>query len=422
MSWYCNKCKIIHYDDELCPKIKAQLKTNPKLLSEAANFTTVAGEYALISSQALDGVAHGVNKLAGTNLSYEGTRQFTRYLQVFKRLNEETFSKSGIFSTLENAKNYLENVMKVAETSPKSMTSFESKLTGAGQEVDWVRLKQGQLSSLWEKSSLLNKNAPGVDGVTLNKFNGKTISRTTIKASSFADENTQRNIENNVGKVKVAIEKGNATSNDVIFGTAGTKDAVQKSGLSNPVVEKNTPKKVSSSNERLKQKIMDGQATTNVTVQQLRQKMVQGAIVGAAVGVTISTITNYVRYKNGELSKEDAFKEVSEDTLKGAITGTGMATITIFLPGGVVGLIGGIAIGVYFNKVCTNILDEIYGKGAYGAILDASGYVYGMTFNLGQSLEQMNINEKQVKRNLQMAESALTQTDDNISAFNNLWR
>ena len=67
MRWYCAKCRLFHEDDEMCPKLKTQLKNNPQLLIEAANFTVVAGQYHLVTSQTLDKVAQGINKLAGTN-------------------------------------------------------------------------------------------------------------------------------------------------------------------------------------------------------------------------------------------------------------------------------------------------------------------------------------------------------------------
>lgn len=416
MKWYCDKCKRIHSDEELCPRIKMQLKTDPKLLADVSNFTIVAGEYALISNQVLDEVAQDINKIANTNLGYEGTRQFARDIQVFRRLNEEAFSRSGVFASPENAKSYLQNVTKIAEKTPKTMQAFDSKLTGSAQEVDWLRWKQGELSNLWEKSSLLNGNAPGVDGETVNRFTGKTISRTTIKASACG-ENTQKNIVQNVHKVEKAINKEYATDKDIVFGTTGTKDAVNKVGLSNPVIEKNTPKQVSNSNDRLKQKIMEGQATTHVTVQQLGKKMAQGAVVGAAVGVTISGITNYIRYRNGEITSSEAFKEVSEDTLKGAITGGGMAAVSIFLPGGAIGYIAGMAIGIYFSKTCTNLLDEIYGKGAYGAILDASGYVYGMTCNLAECMKKIEKNNKMTNNYIAATEQIKKDIDENFDIF-----
>lgn len=413
MKWYCEKCKKMHEDEEMCPKIKSQLAKHPEWLVEAANFTTVAGEEVLINSQLLDKAAQGINKLAGTNLSYEGTQQFARDIQVFKRLNEEPFSRAGVFSTPESAKAYFENVLKVSETKPRALSSFEGKLTGYSQEVDWVRTKQGEISRLLEKSTLLENNAPGVDGVTVNRFTGKEISRTTIKAS----KNPMTSNSTGINDVKEAIEKGTATEKDIIFAPEGTEEAARKAGLKNPVIEKNSTEQINNSNKRLEQKILDGQATTAPTLEQVGSKMAQGAIVGAAVAVTVSAITTYVRYKNGELDKKEAFEIVGEDTLKGALVGGAMGAVTIFLPGGVIGFVAGMAIGVYFSKVCTNILDEIFGKGAYGAIMNASGYVYGMTFNLAEYYEKIELNNRRTRANISRANEVQTEIKSNFDYF-----
>ena len=413
MKWYCEKCRKIHDDNEMCPKIKVQLAKHPELVTEAADFTIMAGSEVLITSQLLDKTAQGINKLAGISLSYEGTQQFARDIQVFKRLSEEPFSRSGVFSNPESAKNYFENVRRISETSPRALSSFESKLTGYGQEVDWVRMKQGEVSNLWQKSTLLENNAPGVDGVTINRFTGKEISRTTIKAS----KNPMTSNSTGINDVKEAIQKGTATEKDIIFGPEGTEEATKKAGLKNPVVEKNSSGQIQDSNKRLEQKILDGQASTAPTLKQIGSKMLQGAVVGAAVAVTISTITTYVRYKNGELDAREAFEGVAEDTLKGALVGGAMGAVTIFLPGGVIGFVSGLAIGVYFGKVCTNILDEIFGKGAYGAILNASGYVYGMTFNLAEYYEKIEANNRRIKADVARADELQTEIESNFHVF-----
>lgn len=144
MNWYCEKCKRIHLSEEMCPQIKRQLSQHPEWIAEAANFTTVAGENFLVSSQALDAVVKNINNIAGTNLSYEGTQQFARDIQVFRRLNDEPFSRSGHFASPSGAKSYFENVLKISENKPRALTSFEAKLTGYSQEVDWVRQKHGE--------------------------------------------------------------------------------------------------------------------------------------------------------------------------------------------------------------------------------------------------------------------------------------
>lgn len=424
MEWYCKKCRKLHSDDELCPSIRARLEKDPSLLAGAADFTAVAGTYGLVSSQALDSAARAANSLLGTNLSYEGTHQIARDIQVFNRLNTEAFSRSGVFSTPESAKSYLENVMKLAENSSEEtgkriMGSFTNKLTGYGQEVDWLRAKQGQISALWQKSTLLDNNAAGVDGITVNRFTGKTISRTTIKATG-AGEREADSIRQNVRKVQEAIQKGNATENDIIYGPKGTAEAARSLGLKNPVQEGGTTESIGRSNERLTQKIKGGKAYTEIKPGQVMSSVAQGAVIGAAVGLTVSCITSYIRYRDGELTRDEAFREISESSVKGALTGGAMAGISLFLPGGVLGFAANMVIGVYISAICGNLLDEVYGKGAYGAILNASGYIYGTAVNLSDCVRQIKENTATARSELTAARNIQRKVEASFNEFDAL--
>ena len=42
MNWYCEKCKKLHTNDEMCPSIKLQLKNHPEWIPEAAIYVSVA--------------------------------------------------------------------------------------------------------------------------------------------------------------------------------------------------------------------------------------------------------------------------------------------------------------------------------------------------------------------------------------------
>ena len=432
MHWYCEKCKKIHAENVMCPRIRTQLKDNPQLLTGAADFTVVAGEYSLITSNALDTVAQGINKVAGTNLSYEGTHQFARDIQVFRRMNLERYPIKGYFSSPESAKEFIENA------SPAQLKNLYTNFNGMGQEIDYVRNNAGNIKSVFTKTELYNNNMAGVDGHTVWRFNGKEISRTTVKAAS-----TKGGLNRNVQDIMDAIEKGTLKPDDKVYGIKGTKEALEKKlqkrieyelrqgntktaelmkqakeGLK--VQEHGTTESVKESTRRLAEKTAKGQATTAATMEQIGQKAVQGSIVGAAVGLTISGITNYVRYQNGEITREEAFRDVSEDTLKGALIGGAMGAITIFLPGGAIGLAGGMMIGMYLDKVCTNILDEIYGKGAYGAILDSSGYVYGMTVNLETCLKKIEANMRKTQDHIEKTQTGQQKTRNTLKILDQM--
>jgi len=217
LSYFCEKCKKLHTDSDICPELLKQMKKKPELIAEAADFLSVAGQYQLISTQALDTVFANVNKVVGTDLTYEGTRQTIRDIQVFHKLDAEAYVNKGYFSSAEKARSYLENA------TDNQITSLRARLSGTGQEVDWLRQKHGQITSIWEQSNLFDGNAVGVDGETINRFTGETIARTTIKAAQ-----TKGGLGTNVSDVIEALHKGTLQTKDILVGVDGTNNALQK--------------------------------------------------------------------------------------------------------------------------------------------------------------------------------------------------
>lgn len=430
MDYFCEKCLKMHRSDELCDHLKQQIKNDPKLISEAGNFTNIAGQYNLITSQNLNSLSQKINNTIGTNLSYEGTHQFTRDIQVFKRLNEEAFSKCQVFSSPQAAQNYLINNDKA---------KFGGKLAGYAQEVDWQRYKDGQISSIYEKSTLLNKNSQGIDGITVNRFNGETITRTTIKAAQ-----SKESVSTNIKDVIEALEKGTLKPDDTLVGIDGTKEALLKA-LENKIkdarsegneeyakiLEKaknllkvevlNDQNCVSESKERLLNKIQSGKAVTEITTKDVLDNMKNGAIIGAAVSLTISCITTYLRYKNGEISQQEAFTNVAEDTTKGTIIGGNMASLTLFLPAGAIGFCGGFAVGIYLNSALTNILDEIYGKGVYREILYADGFIMGTSKNMLAMLNEFKADRVKVRTELEQISTKQRQVEEKLFEIEKIW-
>lgn len=386
MKWYCEKCATIHDDNELCPKIKLQLKNNKNLLGEAANFITVAGEYNLITSNNMNKILEPISNLLNSNLTYEGTYQLARDIQVFKRLNEESFVRCGTFSSPEAAQEYLQNT---------NLQALTSKITGASQEVDWLLSEKGKLSSIFNDSILFNGNAAGVDGQTVNKITRNTT-RVTVKASI----NPMTKNSTGVKDIQEALTKNTLKENELVVGPEGMEKSLREAGVNNPVEEINSAKSIRNSNERLLKKIKNGEVTTSITNKQLLNKIGQGTIIGGAISFSVSSITNYIRYRNGEISREEAFKEISKDTANGILTGGALSGISLFFPPATIGFIMGVTVGIYINKTIFNILNEIYGEGGYKAILNSSGYVYGMTVNLLEYYKEISKNIKTTEKNI----------------------
>jgi hypothetical protein len=294
MVVFCKHCKKIHDENVLCDYIRKELQNNPSILSDAADFVSIAGEYRLVTSQDLSKVIQG----------FEGTHQTTRDVQVFKRLNEETFSRSGVFNTPETAKEYYNNATK------GQLNSLRAKLSGSGQEVDWLRQQRVKIRSILEKNNLLTGNAPGVDGVTVNRVTGETVSRTTIKAAQ-----SKGGINTNVQDIIESLKNKRLNPDDTVVGVKGIKKALlakldkeiafakkmgnkenlvilQKAKKLLKIKELGTPEKVEEYVKRMEEKIASGQATTVITTEQISRHVAQGAVIGAAIGLTISSITS----------------------------------------------------------------------------------------------------------------------------------
>ena len=406
MKWYCEKCATIHDDNELCSKIKLQLKNNKNLLGEAANFITVAGEYNLITSNNMNKILEPISNLLNSNLTYEGTYQLARDIQVFKRLNEESFVRCGTFSSPEAAQEYLQNT---------NLQALTSKITGASQEVDWLLSEKGKLSSIFNDSILFNGNAAGVDGQTVNKITRNTT-RVTVKASI----NPMTKNSTGVKDIQEALTKNTLKENELVVGPEGMEKSLREAGVNNPVEEINSAKSIRNSNERLLKKIKNGEATTSITNKQLLNKIGQGTIIGGAISFSVSSITNYIRYRNGEISREEAFKEISKDTANGILTGGALSGISLFFPPATIGFIMGVTVGIYINKTLSNILDEIYGKGSYKAILNSSGYVYGITVNLLEYYKEISKNIKTTEKNINETKEISQRIKNNFDVFEKL--
>jgi hypothetical protein len=435
---YCKQCKLVHTLNELCPREIEQLRRNPQLITEAATFTSIAGQYGLCATQALDSVGSAVNKLASTNLSFEGAQQAARDIQVFKQLSVDAYCNCGVFDGPANAQAYQAFLDAKGE---KSAQMLLNKLTGTAQEVDWQIAEGGKLKSIFQKSYLVGEhtpNAPGIDGETVWRFTGKTVSRTSVKAAT-----TQGGVNTNVSGVIKSLKNGTLNPRDALFGIEGTQEVFNKTiekelqlaiqegntELVNrlqeakqhlTITESGTQVSTQTSTDRLLEKVVNGEAVTTIGRDQIAQQALQGAVIGAAVALTVSAISTYLKFKNGEITREEAIRDIAQDTLNGAVVGAAMGTISLFLPAGAIGFVGGMAIGIYVGTLTKNILAEVFGKGAFEAILHSSGFVFGTTSNLKSVLRAMELNHKKIQQNTRNAITTSQNIDDNLSKLDSL--
>jgi len=205
MVAFCQYCKKTHDENVLCDYIQKEIQQNPSIISDAANFVGIAGEYRLITSQDL-------SKLIN---NFEGTHQTARDIQVFKRLNEEAYKRAGYFNNSKTAREYLKNATE------GQLKGLRMKLSGSGQEVDNKLLHQGKMRSIFVKYNLLTGNEPGIDAVIVNSRTGEVVKRITIKAAQ-----SKSGINTNVQDIIESLKKGFLKPDDAVVGVKGTKDAL----------------------------------------------------------------------------------------------------------------------------------------------------------------------------------------------------
>ncbi len=406
MVKYCEFCRELHDENQLCERYKRELKKHPQWLSEATEFATLAAQYHLITSQTLDKTASAVNKVLNTNLSYEGTHQALHDIMTFKQLSVDAFAKSSVFSSPDSARRYLDSL--------ENTKALMAKLGGTSKEVEVMMRNNGSLKGLFSNTTLYGEaqhNMPGVDGVTkVYKVFGGKETRFSVKSTQYKVTPGHSTIDS----IFKSIENGDFVPGDIIEGTQGYEQAFKKrleqeiakanaSGNTQKaemlkryentkVNESGTSQDIRADAERQKNKMAKNKAYTEITGSEVASKMLQGAIVGAAISLSVSSLTNFIRYKKGELSAKEAFRDVGEDTVKGALVGGTMAGVTLFLPGGIIGFAAGMAIGVYVSTVFGNVLDEIFGKGYYAELLHAEGYIVGTAKNIEEMMREFGKN------------------------------
>ena len=432
MVTYCKYCGELHDKNSLCKRYQQELRQHPEWLGEMTDFVTAAAEYHLISSQALDSVSKIINQHIGTNFSFEGAHQLVRDAQVFQKLNEDAFAKCGAFADAQSAKMWL-------DAHPLGVC-LKKRLIGAAQEVDWLRSEQGK--RLLTKAVLLNGNYPGIDGEIVSRLTGKVTERVTVKAAATAG-----GINTNLHGVIKSLEKGTLSPNSTLLGVGGTKEKLIKqlqALISDPkykgnkeilrealknmkVEESGTNKSVVGSMRRLYDKVEDGQANPYVTVEQAGKMMGKGAVIGTAIELSISSVKNYISYKHGKISAKQAFAEIGEDSTKGALSGAATAGIGIMLPSGPIGWVAATAIMMVVRPTLQNTLDEVFGKGAYREIMNASGYVAATSQNtagllsvIAENVTKYQENRRQTKKDMTVACRTIKETDKLLDEIDEL--
>lgn len=292
---------------------------------------------------------------------YEGTHQFIRDVQTAELLQQKFPNMP--YDTPDGFKGWLTDRLS---GSTQSQANALSRLQGDGAgEVDFIREMQGNLRSLFTKTDVakdaagqITSNYPGIDAVEVSRLTDRELNQFQIKTLRSEDsiQNVLKEFQNNP----------HYNPDITLVGPEELIQEAKNQNLPNPLKAVGSVEENRQSAEALKNKIESGKMTTELTVQDVTRKAVGGAVIGAAISISISGLFNYIAFKKGDITQEELLKRIGKDGAKGAITGGALAGLSLFVPGGLIGAGIGFFAGTYLRR----LLDDAFGEGTFADVLD----------------------------------------------------
>lgn len=133
----------------------------------------------------------------------------------------------------------------------------------------------------------------------------------------------------------------------------------------------------------------------------------------ACISFAFGVVELTAAYCGGELTKTEYLAGCQTVCINSVVCAVGSVIGGRLIPVGGLGYIIGAIIA-------SNMLDEICGKGAYGAILNTSEYVYGMTNGLKEKLKKVESNMIHTRTHLAHASSMQKKIEAGFDLFENM--
>lgn len=489
MVQYCETCKQLHDENELCPKYKEQLRQHPEWFNEMVQ--TVVSANAASSTVQRYGAAikehlvaySGVDNQTGQKLTrslksisqqkvnpnyeYQNIRQqagFAAEVQQSARVNAERAINGETgrvvrYDDIGTVNHPLYDLIELdAEGNTISGTGVQMKFIGGTPNECWSKVTSPKCQKYVDSNTPIQVPADyyekmlSIADEQIRKLNNQYQTLLSKGEYSKADE-LKRRIAH-CEKTKGLLQKSEVSSKEAVYAVKHPekytakeimKDANQAGlegaaygaaiggGISiirNVVQLKNGDIKADIAVKNIAidtgkgavggyvlgaggaalKGVMHNSASASIRV--LSETHFSSSAVGLAYGITKSGITNFIKYKNGELSKSEMTKSFTKDAVKGSLVTCSLAMVAF--PPSAVGIAATMGVAVYLDAVCTNALDEVFGEGAYEQILNVSGYVMGTAKNMEDLLGQMQEDVRHTHRSIQSARRHNQQTQRHL--------
>lgn len=291
---------------------------------------------------------------------YEGTHQFVRDIEVAK-LMQDKFPNMP-YDSAEGFRNWLQERL---QGSASSQANALSRIQGDAGEVDFVMDMQGRLRNLFYKTDFVRdanghvaNNVPGIDVQEINRFTGNVVNEFQVKSL--------RSMESIDQTLKGFVNNTDYSPSTTLVGPKELIDEAKARGLPNPTRVMGTVESNAESADALKDKIQSSNMAPSLTPQAVLGKVASGACIGAAVSIGISAIMHFSAYRKGKITFQQFMSRLGKDGAKGAITGGALAGLSLFIPGGLIGMGVGFVVGATLRRA----LDDAFGEGIYAEVLD----------------------------------------------------
>lgn len=153
---------------------------------------------------------------------------------------------------------------------------------------------------------------------------------------------------------------------------------------------------------------------------------VDGNAIPQLWGICIVMSDSVKAFGTGEIDSKEFSKQViakSAGLFGGQMAGNiGAGIGSVICPGAgtAVGYVAGSAGAIYFQTCVQNLIDEIYGDGAFGAILNSSSHIYSTTTNLQKNVEKIRKDVRQTDSNIKEAQQMSAQIKSRRDEFEKL--
>ena len=353
-NYFCQRCRDFH--DEMSG---IGIKHLPFNLSkrDVANFINAATT--IPTYEVVTGGIPGV---------FEGTDAFVREIKIAQTLQEK-FPNMDAYKSAEGMRDWLAERLQMSNSAgANALSRIQGDATG---EVDFIREMQGNIRSLFTRTDFsrnedgrIVSNNPGIDAVEINRFTGDIVNEYQIKTLRSADSIDQT--------LEDFLNNDAYKPTTVLVGPQELIDRAHELGIPNPTKVTGTLQDNLQSAQELSDKILNGQLAIGMTPGAVAGEMIGGAGIGAAISVTVSSLVTYLQYKSGNITFDEMKSKLAKDGVKGAMTGGALSGLSLFIPGGLIGVGIGYTVGITLRR----LLDEAYGDGMFGEVMKLTGAVH----------------------------------------------